>query len=145
MTRGNETEFPLQLMRRQMIRTVLIVVVVFGVISVVLVSAYADSLFAASYFLGALLGVANGAVGFVTIELFIDKNTLAFLKGVFLGMGIRLALLFGVFVFLILVVHVSIGGLVYGLLVFYFTMTVIEVIFLNKRVALRKAMIEGKK
>ncbi len=132
-------------MRRQMVRTVLIVVVVFGLISVILISAFADSLFAGSYFLGALLGIANGVVGFVTIEKFIDKNTLVFLKGVFLGMGIRLALLFGVFVFLIEVIHVDIGGLVYGLLVFYFTMTVIEVIFLNKRVALRKAMIESKK
>lgn len=132
-------------MRRQMIRTVLIVVVVLGVISVLSIPAYADSRFAGSYFLGALLGVANGVVGFVTIELFIDKSTLEFLKGVFLGMGIRLALLLGVFVFLIEVVHVSISGLVYGLLVFYFTMTVIEIIFLNKRVALRKAMTESKK
>ncbi len=127
-------------MRKNMIRTVLIVVVVFGLISVLVVGGNADSYFAASYFLGALLGVVNGAVGFVTIELFIDKETLAFLQGVFLGMGIRLVLLLGVFVFLLEVVRVEVAGLVSGLFVFYFTMTTIEIIFLNKRIALKKAM-----
>lgn len=144
MTPGKETELPLQLMRRQMVRTVVIVVVLFGLISVLIVSRYADHLFAGSYFLGALLGVANGAVGFVTIEKFIDKSTLLFIKGVFLGMGIRLVLLLGVFIFLIKVVHVDIGGLVYGLLVFYFTMTALEIVFLNKRLELRKAKRENR-
>lgn len=132
------------MMRRDMIRTVLVVVVVLGVISVLFVCAFADSYFAGSYFLGALLGVVNGAIGFITIEKFIDKDTLVFLKGIFLGMGIRLLLLLGVFIFLIEIVGVHIGGLVYGLLIFYFTMTVIEVVFLNKRIALRKAMRESK-
>lgn len=145
MALGKETELPLQLMRRQMVRTVMVIVVSFGLISVLIVSHYADSYFAGSYFLGALLGIANGAVGFVTIEKFIDRDTLVFLKGVFLGMGVRLVLLLGVFVFLMEVVRVNIGGLVAGLLVFYVTMTVLEVIFLNKRIEIRKAMGENRK
>ena len=144
MILGKEADPKLRMMRRQMVRVVMIVVITFGLLSVLIVSRYADSRFAGSYFLGALLGVVNGAVGFVTIEKFIDKSTLVFLKGVFLGMGIRLALLFGVFIFLFEVIHVSISGMVYGLIVFYFTMTVHEVVFLNKRIALKKPTRENK-
>lgn len=132
-------------MRKQMVRTVMVVVVSFGLISVLIVSLYANSYFAGSYFLGALLGIANGAVGFVTIEKFIDRNTLMFIKGVFLGMGVRLLLLLGVFIYFVEIVRVHVGGLVAGLLIFYFTMTVLEVIFLNKRIEIRKAMGENKK
>lgn len=122
----------------------MIVVVVFGLISVLVVSDLGDSLFAGSYFLGALLGVANGAVGFVTIEKYIDKRTILFIKGVFLGMGVRLVLLLGVFIFLMLVIHVDIKGFVWGLFVFYFTMTILEIVFINKRLELRKATMEKK-
>lgn len=132
------------MMRKQIVRTVVIVVVAFGLISVLVVSDLGDSLFAGSYFLGAILGVVNGAVGFVTIEKYIDKSTLQFVKGVFLGMGIRLLLLLGVFIFLIEIVHVEIRGFVWGLFVFYFTMTVLEIIFINRRLELRNAMREKK-
>lgn len=144
MVLGKGTELPLQILRRQVVRTVVIVVVVFGLISVLVVSDLGDSLFAGSYFLGALLGVANGAVGFVTIEKYIDKRTILFIKGVFLGMGVRLVLLLGVFIFLMLVIHVDIKGFVWGLFVFYFTMTILEIVFINKRLELRKATMEKK-
>lgn len=145
MILGKGTELPLQVMRKQVVRTVIIVVVAFGLISVVIVSNLGDSLFAGSYFLGALLGVANGAVGFVTIEKYIDKRTILFIKGVFLGMGIRLVLLLGVFIFLMLVIHVNIEGFVWGLFVFYFTMTALEIVFINKRLGLMKVMMEKKR
>ncbi len=132
------------MMRKQMIRTIVIIVAAFGLISVLVVSDLGDSLFAGSYFLGALLGVVNGAVGFITIEKYIDKRTLLFVKGVFVGMGIRLVLLLGVFIFLIEVVHVEISGFVWGLFVFYFTMTALEIVFINKRLALKSATRENK-
>ncbi len=131
-------------MRRRTIRSVSVVVMIFGLVSALVIWKYGDSQFGGSYFLGALLGVVNGAVGFLTIEKFIDGNALVFLKGVFLGMGIRLVLLLGVFVLLIEVVHVNAAGVITGLLIFYFTMTVLEVIFLNKRIELRKALRESK-
>ncbi len=131
-------------MRKQVVRTVVIVVVAFGLISVAVVSGLGDSLFVGSYFLGAVLGIANGAVGFVTIEKYVDKSTIVFIKGVFLGMGIRLVLLLGVFVFLMLVIHVDVRGFVWGLFVFYFTMTALEIVFINKRLELRKTMMENR-
>lgn len=144
MAPEKKTELPLQLMRRKTIKTIAIVVSVFGLVSAFLIWQFADRSFGASYFLGALLGIVNGAIGFVTIEKFIDRSAIVFLKGVFLGMGVRLVLLLGVFVLLIKVAHVHIAGLVSGLFVFYFTMTVLEVIFLNKRIELRKATKESK-
>lgn len=131
-------------MRKQMIRAVVIIVVTFGLVSVFVVSKFEDSLLAGSYFLGAFLGVANGATGFVTIDKYIDRSTLVFIKGVFLGMGIRLVLLLGVFIVLIEVVHVEVAGFVWGLFVFYFTMTALEIVFINKRVKLRKATKENR-
>ena len=144
MILGKGTELPLQEMRKQVVRTVVIVVVAFGLISVAVVSGLGDSLFVGSYFLGAVLGIANGAVGFVTIEKYVDKSTIVFIKGVFLGMGIRLVLLLGVFVFLMLVIHVDVRGFVWGLFVFYFTMTALEIVFINKRLELRKTMMENR-
>ncbi len=131
-------------MRTKTIKTVSVVVVVFGLISAGIISEYGSPSFGESYFLGSLLGIVNGAIGFLTIERFIDKPTIVFLKGVFIGMGVRLLLLLGVFIFLIEVAHLHIAGLVSGLLVFYFTMTVLEVIFLNKRIEISKAMRESK-
>ena len=132
-------------MRKKMIVTGSLVVVVFGILSAVVISIYSTARFGRAYALGSLLGVANGAVGFLTIEKFIDKSTLVFLRGVFLGMGVRLALLLGVFVLFMYVVRVDASGMISGLFVFYFTMTVLEVIFLNKRIELRKAMGESSK
>ncbi len=140
MARGKEAELPLQAMRRKMVKTVSAVVIACGFVSALVIWKYGTGDFAGSYLLGALLGVLNGVIGFLTIEKFIDRSAIVFLKGVFLGMGVRLALLLGVFVLLIEVAHVHIVGLVSGLLIFYFTMTILEVIFLNKRIELRKAM-----
>lgn len=121
-----------------MIRILVAVIVLISGVSIAIISGYSTGHFGGSYFLGAGLGVANGVVGFVTIEKFIDKSTLVFLKGVFLGMGIRLMLLLGIFILLIKVFDRDIVALVVGLLIFYFAMTVFEIIFLNRRLALKK-------
>ena len=76
----------------------------------------------------------------MTIDRFIDKSNLAFLKGVFLGMGIRMLLLIGIFVLFIKVFSIHVIGLVTGLLIFYFAMTIFEVAFLNKRIEIKKTV-----
>lgn len=110
-----------------------------GVISWILIWRFGSGGFCGAYFLGALLGTLNGLVGFYVIERFIDKSTIVFLKGISLGMGARLLLLLGVFIVLMDVFRIPIIPLVAGLLIFYFTMTVFEVIFLNRRIALKGA------
>ena len=128
-----------RLLRNSTMRMLAISILVIGVISFLLIWKYADNGFAGAYFLGALLGIMSGAVGFYTIEKFIDKSSLVFLQGISLGMGIRLLLLLGIFIVLMKVFNTPIIPLVTGLLVFYFIMTIFEVIFLNKRMASKKA------
>ncbi len=130
-------------MRRKAILNGFIVLIVLGVVSTLIISLYCNGKFGGAYIVGALLGIVNGVLGFLTIERFVDKRTLAFLRGVFLGMGIRLVLLLGVFILLLEVAHIDVAGMVSGLLIFYFTMTVLEVIFLNKRMNYRNTTKEN--
>jgi hypothetical protein len=101
-----------------------------------------SDIFMGSYFLGALLGLLNGVIGFLTIEKFIDRTSIVFMKGVFVGMGVRMLVLLGIFILFVKVFGTDIVALVTGLLIFYFTMTVFEVIFLNKRIALKRVSVQ---
>lgn len=130
-------------MRRKTILSGIIVIAVLGLTSIFLISEFANGKFGRAYLIGSLLGIVNGVIGFLTIEKFIDKKTLAFLRGVFVGMGVRMALLLGVFIILIETTTIDIAGMVTGLLIFYFTMTILEVIFLNKRINAKSAAKES--
>ena len=130
-------EDQVQVMRRKMVKALIISVGVMILISFVLLRETATNGFIGAYFLGAFIGLLNGVIGFVTIEKFIDRSSLVFMKGVFAGMGIRLLLMLVIFVILIEVFKVHIVALVTGLLIFYFAMTIFEIIFLNKRIALK--------
>ncbi len=127
-------------MRNGMLRVLAICLVAMGAISFFLIRRFGTDGFGESYFLGALLGILNGVVGFLTIERFIDRSTLVFMKGVFLGMGIRMLLLLGIFVLLVKACGANVVALLTGLLIFYFTMTIFEVMFLNKRLELKKTV-----
>jgi len=124
-------------MRKRMLRILFACLIAMGVISFLLTWKFASGAFELAYFLGASIGLLNGVFGFLTIEKFIDKSSLAFLKGVFIGMGIRLLVLLGIFIMLIKVFKIHIVGLVTGLLIFYFAMTIFEVVFLNRRVEIK--------
>ncbi len=130
----------IQSMRKRMFRILFSSLATMGIISLFLILEFASGAFELAYFLGALVGVANGIIGFMTIDRFIDKSNLAFLKGVFLGMGIRMLLLIGIFVLFIKVFSIHVIGLVTGLLIFYFAMTIFEVAFLNKRIEIKKTV-----
>ncbi len=126
-----------------MLRILTISIVAMGLISFLLIWRLATAAFGGSYLLGALLGILNGIIGFLTIEKFIDRSSLVFMKGVFIGMGVRLLLLLGIFVILVKVFDTHIIALVTGLLIFYFAMTIFEVIFLNKRIELKRTIKES--
>ena len=138
MIQGKEIDVNLRSMRNKMLKGLAVWLVVMGAISLFLIWKFGSMDFGRSYFLGALLGVLNGIVGFYTIEKFIDRSTLVFMKGVFLGMGTRLLLLLGIFVVLVKAFGANIVALVMGLLIFYFTMTIFEVMFLNRRMEFKK-------
>lgn len=126
--------------RGRMLRKLSLCLTVMVAISLCIMWKYATEAFEIAYFYGAIIGILNGIVGFMTIEQFIDKSSLVFLKGIFIGMGIRLLLLLGIFVILVKVLDIHVIGLVTGLLVFYFAMTIFEVIFLNKRLEIKKSV-----
>lgn len=146
---GRQPAAEIKLMRSKMLKVITIVIVVMGVISCALIWKFAPPgsagwwAYGGSYFLGALIGVLNGVIGFLTIERFIDRSNLAFMKGVFIGMGVRLLLLLGVFIILVKVFEAHIIALVTGLLIFYFGMTIFEVVFLNKRIEMKKTTQES--
>ena len=123
--------------RTRMMAVMALSMVLMLLVSLMLLVRYASGAFELAYLLGALIGTANGAFGFVILEKFVDKSSLIFMKGVFLGMGIRLLLLLGLFIVLVKFFEVHIIGLVTGLLIFYFVMTIFEVVFLNKRIAVK--------
>lgn len=125
-------------MRKKMLRVLFGVLTTMIIISFILTWKFGSGEFELAFFLGAALGILNGIIGFLTIERFIDKSSLSFLKGVFFGMGIRLLILLGIFVLLVKVFSIHIIGFVTGLLIFYFAMTIFEVVFLNKRIELKR-------
>ncbi len=150
MTQNQKSEFivpaspgegsRIQSMRGRMLRRLSVCLTVMVAVSLFIMWKYSTEAFEIAYFYGAIIGILNGIVGFMTIERFIDKSSLVFLKGIFIGMGIRLLLLLGIFIFLVEVLAIHVIGLVTGLLVFYFGMTIFEVVFLNKRLAIKKAL-----
>lgn len=115
-------------------------IIVIGLVSLFLMEKFASQAFESAYLMGAMVGIINGGIGFLTVEKFIDKSNIVFLKGVFLGMGIRMLLLLGIFILLVKVFEFHVIGLVTGLLIFYFAMTIFEVVFLNKRIEIKKAI-----
>jgi hypothetical protein len=135
----NEAKVKIKSMRRRMFSILSATIVIIGIASLFLTAKFASGAFESAYFMGASVGIINGGIGFLTVEKFIDKSNIVFLQGVFLGMGIRMLLLLGVFILLIKVFGFHIIGLVTGLLIFYFTMTIFEVIFLNKRIEIKKS------
>jgi len=115
-------------------------IIVMWIASFFLTEKFSSQAFKAAYFMGAMIGIINGGIGFWTVEKFIDKSNMVFLKGVFLGMGIRMLLLLGIFILLLKFFEFDVVGLVTGLLIFYFVMTIFEVVFLNKRIEIKKTV-----
>ncbi|MGC8653676.1 MAG: hypothetical protein ACP5US_06775 [Candidatus Kryptoniota bacterium] len=89
---------------------------------------------------GAGLAIVNSAVGLEIIDKNISRNALTFLKIVLLSMGVRMAVLFFSLIILIKMAGIQVIPLVSGLLIYYFAMTIFEIIFLNKRANLQKAL-----
>lgn len=91
-----------------------------------------------SFGTGAALGVVNGVAGLEIIDRNIGKNTLTFLKIVLMSMGLRMIAMFLILILLIKLIGIQIIPLVVGLIVYYFVMTIFEIVFLNKRGNLQK-------
>jgi len=129
---ADETQPRIQSMHSGVFKVMFGSLIAMLVVSFLLTQEFANAAFELAYFLGAFVGAASGFIGFLMIERFIDRSNLAFLKGVFMGMAVRMLLLLGILVLFVKVLRVHVIGMVTGLLIFYFAMTIFEVVFLSK-------------
>jgi hypothetical protein len=114
-------------------------VLVLGVLSAYPLSVYADKEIIVSVIAGCVVSVLNALAGYVSIEYAFDKPNAVFLKIVLGGMGIRLVALGIIVVLLIKVFHLHLFGLIASLFAFYFIFVVAEIVFLNKKMSLKKS------
>ena len=86
---------------------------------------------------GALLSTVNVLAGFLTIEYSFEKSYTVFLKTVLGGMGMRMVVMLGLMLLLILVVRLETVPFTISLLGFYFVYLVLEILYLQKKVAVK--------
>jgi hypothetical protein len=86
---------------------------------------------------GALLSTVNVLAGFLTIEYSFEKSYTVFLKAVLGGMGIRMVVMLGLMLLLILVARLEAVPFTISLLGFYVVYLVLEILYLQKKVAVK--------
>ena len=123
-----DKRFPLQVL------CALIVVALAGVYPMVRYGS-SEILIAAS--VGALLSTVNVLAGFLAIEYSFTRSYTTFLKTVLGGMGVRMALTLGALLVLIKVVGLHTVALTVSLLGFYLIFLILEVLFIQKKVAIK--------
>jgi hypothetical protein len=87
---------------------------------------------------GCLISLVNVAVGYLLIEYAIDKPNAAFLRIILGGIAARLVLTPTIVVVLVRVFEFHVLSLTVSLFFSYFLFLVVEIHFLNKKLALKK-------
>lgn len=83
---------------------------------------------------GLTLSFINAILGYISIELLINKSMSKFLKTVLGGMGIRLVFLLLSMIFIIKVLEIHLFSFVITLFIFYAIFLIFEVLFIEKKV-----------
>ncbi len=87
---------------------------------------------------GGMMSAANVLLGYASIEGSFRKSHTTFLKYVLGGMVVRLFLMWGTFLVLIRVFDFHAASLMMSLLFFYVMNLVLEVVYLQRRVAMKQ-------
>jgi len=87
---------------------------------------------------GGVMSLINLLLGYVAIEISYERSHTTFLKYVLGGMVVRLMLMWGVLLVLIRLYHFHSASLMLSLLFFYVMNLVLEIFYLQKRVASKK-------
>jgi len=117
-----------------------IVLVVFGLIALLSwypLAAYGTPGVVAAFFASAALSLVHLLSGCWVIEYSFDKPPTTFLKVVLGSMGVRLALMSGVFAVLVKVCELPVLPLMLSLLLFYAVNLGLEIYYLQKKVKLK--------
>ncbi len=83
---------------------------------------------------GLLLNVINAILGYISIDMGIDKSMSRFLKAVLGGIGIRLLFLIVSMVIVIKVLEIHLYSFIITLFIFYTIFLIFEVLFIDKKV-----------
>jgi len=86
---------------------------------------------------GGLISLVNVLIGYVSVEFAFNKSNATFLKVVLGGMGVRLSLIAVTLIVLIKVFSVHLYSLISSMLFFYFLYITFEILFINKKIALK--------
>lgn len=89
---------------------------------------------------GCLISLLNVAAGYLLIEFGFDKPNVTFLKLILGGMVARLLITPALVVVLIRVFQFHLISLTVSLFFFYFLFLILEILFLNKRLSLKKTL-----
>jgi len=119
---------------KQILFTVLIV----GVLSAYPLAVYADKQMMYGIIAGCVISVMNILAGYLSIEYAFDRSNTTFLKVILGGMGIRLLAVAAILVILLKVFQVHTYGLVFSFFFFYIVFAILEILFLNKKISLKK-------
>lgn len=111
---------------------------VVGVLSVYPLAVYANREMIYGIIAGCAVSVVNVLAGYLSIEYAFDRSNTAFLRIILGGMGIRLLVVAAAIVLLLKVFHRDIYGLVFSFFFFYIVFAVLEILFLNRKISLRK-------
>lgn len=89
---------------------------------------------------GGLISLVNVLIGYISVEFAFDKPNATFLKVVLGGMGIRLSLIAVTLILLIKVFDLHLYSLISSMLFFYFLYITFEIVFINKKIALKNQL-----
>ena len=87
---------------------------------------------------GGIIATLNILAGYAAIEYSVNKSMNTFMKFVFGGMGVRLAVMTGLLVALIRLFGFHAAALIASLAVFYIAYLGLEIVFIQKKLGLRQ-------
>lgn len=124
-----DLEFP------KKITTILLLI---GLLSVYPLYRVGDAGITAGFIAGALISFLNALAGYFSIEYAFDRPNVTFLKVILGGMGIRLLLIGAAVILFIKVFHFHLYSLTASLFFFYFLFMILEILFVNKKLSVKK-------
>lgn len=89
---------------------------------------------------GGIISLINVLIGYISVEFAFNKSNATFLKVVLGGMGIRLSLIAVTLILLIKVFDIHLYSLISSMFFFYFLYIIFEIVFVNKKIALKNRL-----
>ena len=119
-------------------KKIVLVLLLIGVLAVYPLYKVSDREVTVGFVTGGLISFINVLVGFFSIEYAFDKSNATFLKVILGGMGIRLLAIAALVFILIKVFDFHVFSLTASLFFFYFLFVIFEIVYVNKKLTLKK-------